>query len=94
MTALQASDTVFGLFSYANESTGQILFGLFMIGIFFIMLLSMKKLAFEYAIFAASGISFLLSALLAYTGLLNFSIPLVFLIVLALSGMYVYVVSR
>jgi len=90
MTQLQASTTVFKLFEYANDATGEILVGLFMIGIFFILLLSMKRMNFEYALFASSGLAFVLSAILTYSKLLNFIIPLIFLIVMALSGFYLY----
>jgi len=94
MTALQASTTIFSLFEYANDSTGEILFGLFMIGIFFVLLLAMKRMSFDSAMFAASGISFVLSAVLTYSKLLNFIFPLIFLIMFALIGFYEYTVNR
>jgi len=94
MTQLQASITIFDLVTYANDATGEILMGLFMIGLFFIILLIMKRTNFEYALMASSGLSFILSALLVYTGLLNFIFPLFLLIIFAMTTLYVYVVNR
>lgn len=90
MTQLQAADTIFKFVQYANTSTNDMLLGLLVIGVFFIMLLSMKRLEFEYALLASSALSFIVSAIFTYSHLLNFIFPLIFLIMAALTTLYLW----
>jgi len=94
MTQLQESTTMFKLVEFANDATGEILVGLFMIGLFFIIIMAMKRQSFEYSLMGASGVSFILSAVLANTHLLNFIFPLIFLIMFGLTTLYVFTVNK
>lgn len=91
MTALQQVDTVGKLFQFADNSTGNLLFGFIIVAIFFIMLLVMKRWEFDKALLSSSFASFIMSLILSYAGYLSF-FPwvLIFLIVMALTGFYMY----
>lgn len=91
MTALQQVDSIGDLFVYADKSTGNILFGILLIAVFFIMLLVMKRWEFDKALLSASFGTFILALILTFAGLLNFVFVLIFLIIMALTGLYVYI---
>jgi len=80
MTQLQQATTVSGLFQYANDATGGIMIGLFMIAVFFVMLMMFLKHGFISALLASSFICFLLSGILAYGGLMKIVFPILFLL--------------
>lgn len=90
MTALQAATTIPDLANVANDSTNGILFGMFMIGVFFIMLFVLKKYGFAEAFVSSSFSCFLLSAILAYGAFINLIFPLSFLAMTAFSLMLLY----
>jgi len=94
ITALQEADTVYKLFEYANMSTEYSLFGLFMIAIFFVMLMALKKNDFLDALITSSFICFVLSSILTYGKLLNMVFPIMFLGITAFSGLYMYSVKK
>jgi len=79
---------------YANSSTSGVLFGFFMIGIFFVMMFSLKRWEFDDALLSSSFSCFLLSSVLAYGGYLNVVFPLAFLAMMALTAFYSYVVKQ
>jgi len=93
LTQLQQSDTVYKLWVYANMSTGEILMGMLMIAVFFIMLMILKRWDFTDALMTSSFICFILSAILAYAKLLNFLFVIGFLAVLAFTILFV-ILSR
>ena len=89
-TTLQAATTISALTIWANDATGGILLGLFMIAIFIVMLFVLKPWDFELGL-ATSGLScFILSMFLTYMDVLNFIFPLAFLTITAFSGFYIY----
>lgn len=90
MTALQASDSFSKLIIYANSSTGDILVGLFVVAIFFVGVLALKRYDFDVTIPAMSFLCFIVSLLFSYAHMLHFLFPLGFGVVLALSTMYLY----
>lgn len=94
ITGLQSATTITEIFTFANDVTDQIWFGFLMIAIFLIILIGLKRYPFENALLSASFVSFLLSAILTYAGYLNFIFLLFFLICTALTGFYMYMVSR
>lgn len=94
MTELQNALTVSDLVTYANDATSQILAGIFIIALFFILLFILNKWDFDKAIFAASFAAFIVSAILSYAQWLNFYITAVFLIIFALSALYQYAINR
>jgi len=94
LTLLKETDTVSEIAIYANNATDGILFGLFMIIIFFTMLLIFKKWEFDEALLSSGFSSFILSAILAYGGFINLIYPLAFLAITAFTAFYVFVVKR
>jgi len=94
ITQLQASTTIIKLVVYANDAVDGLLLGLFIIAIFFVLLMVMKKYEFDFVLFTSSWISFVLSSILVYAKLLNFIFPLSFLALAAFTGFYLFVVKR
>lgn len=91
MTSLKAVSTVSDLFIWANTATSQILFGLFLVGTFFVMLMILKKYEFGSALTAASWVTFILAVLLRAAGLVSILYPIGFLILVA--GTMFYLVT-
>ena len=83
MTQLAASDTIFKLVTYANDSTGGIFATLMVLAVFFIMFVAMKRYEFSKALLASSGISFMITLFLTYAKIINPIWALVFLILTA-----------
>ena len=88
LTALSESETVTDLVTVANDATGQTLMGLFLIGIFFIILMVMGKNGFEKAMIVASYSCFILSLFLRYAGMINFLFVILFLAIAAFTTLY------
>lgn len=94
LTQLQNANNTLDIVTYANESTGGVFLGIMVIGIFFITLFVLKKWEFDEALFPASFICFVISAILTYTDLLNFIFPLLFLTISAFTGLYLFTAKR
>jgi hypothetical protein len=86
-TTLAAADTVIKLVDYANVSANYLPFQLLLLGVFFILLLTVKRKGYDFqdAIIGASFISFVLSVFLVYTQLLS-PFPLMYLFLLLTAG--------
>lgn len=91
MTELAAADTVYDLMVYANNSTGSILLALFVMAVFFVMLMVLKKWDFDSALLVSSFSCFVLSAILVYAHLLALVWALVFLIMAGFTAFYMVV---
>jgi len=94
MTQLQQSETVFDLFEYANNSTGGIMIGLFLVSFFFVMLMMLKRYEFEKGLLVSSWLTFVVAIMFSYAGLLNLYFALIFLIITAFVGFYMVVLRR
>lgn len=99
ITALSNVDNLAELFLYANNSTGAatgegILFGLISIALFFIMLFVLKRWEFDKALLTSSFSMFILTLILSFAKLVTFYFPLAFLIIMAFTGMYMYISER
>lgn len=90
MTDLQAVDSVLKLFEYANDSSGGVMIGLFLIGFFFIMFLTLKSWEFDRALLSSSFISFVIGMVLSYSGFLNIWFPLGFLVITGFTALYMH----
>ena len=90
ITGLTSAETVADIVVFANESTGNFLFGLFILAIFFIMLMVMRKYEFTDTLLTSSFVCFILSAILSYGGFLNILFPIGFLTVLSFTAFYVF----
>lgn len=94
MTQLAKVKSLSSLMTYANSATNNILFGLFIVAIFFVMLLILKKWEFVKSFTSSSFACFVLSAVLFYGGYLHFMFALLFLIFTAFGGLFLYASSR
>ena len=94
LTQMQEAETVFGLFDYANDSTGGILIGLFLVAFYFVLLMMMKRYEFEKSLLVASWITFIVAIMFSYAGLLNLYFALIFLIITAFTSFYMVVFKR
>ena len=94
MTDLAASDTFYKIVNFANDSSGGILVGLFMLSFFFIMLMVLKRYDFDGALLVSSWICFIISMLLTYAGLLNLVFTLLFLVIAAFTAFYMTVLKK
>ena len=79
ITALQEASTVSKLFQVANSYTSNSLIGMFTIVLFFIFLAILKRYDFKDAFISASFISFVISGLFSFAGMLNFTFVILFL---------------
>lgn len=93
-TGLESATTVTDIFKYANSATNDVLFGSFMIAIFFIFLMIMKRYEFDQALLVDGFVCFILSAILTYSKLLPLFYPLFFLAVAAFTAFYMFVVKE
>lgn len=94
MTRLADVVSVEEIFTYANDSTNQILMGLIVIALFFIMLFVLKRWEFDKALLSSSFATFILALLLSYAQLVNFMFALFFLIIMAFTGFYMFIIDR
>lgn len=94
LTQLQKAETITDLITYANDSTNQIFMGVFVWGVFFIMLLVLKKYGLEKSLVTSSFLCFGLSLFLVQADYLNFIYPLLFLTLTAFTLFYMYVIQR
>jgi len=94
ITALQEVDNIYKLFEYANTSSENTLIGMFMMAIFFVMLMVLKKWDFVDSLITTSFICFVLSSILTYGKLLNMIFPIVFLAITAFTALYMYSVRK
>lgn len=93
MTQLAATETIFDLIRYANQSTDNILMALFVMAVFFIMLMVLKKWEFDSSLLASSFVSFVISIILVYAQLMALVWALVFLVIAAFTAFYMFVVK-
>jgi len=87
-TLLENADSLVDIFSYANVSTGSMLFGLLMIGIFFILMFRMNNLEFDTRMLAVSFVCFIISLGLRAAGLINEIFVILFIVMAAFTMLY------
>lgn len=85
ITALQTARTIPDLIVVANDASGQIFIMGLTVAIFVVILLKLKKYAFDKAFLSASWITTILSMLLSFMGLVNFNFVLAFGLIAAVS---------
>lgn len=94
ITRLVNAESVSDIVIFANESTGDLLFGLFILALFFIMMMVMRKYEFTNTLLVSSFSCFVLSAILSYGGLLNILFPIGFITIMALTAFYMVMVKK
>lgn len=88
MTALGQVGSIYELVVYANNSADQILLVLFVMAVFFIMLMVLKKWDFDSALLVSSFVCFVISIMLVYAELIALIWALVFLIIAAFTALF------
>ena len=94
LTNLTNAQNIGDVVAYANQSTHGFFIGLVMVAVFFIILMALKKWEFVNSLLAASWVSFLLAAILAYGGYVNVLLPLGFLIIAGFTALYLWTVGN
>lgn len=94
LTDLYAASTSSDIVLFANSTVDGLLFGFFIVAIFFIMLYALKNWEFDVALLTASFSCFILSGIAAFGGFVNVIFPLFFLAATAFAGFYIFVVKR
>lgn len=90
-TNLTQAENIPDLLVVANNATGQIFVGGFLIAFFIIILMTlMTRFRFDESIFASSFAGFFISIFLRQAQLINFTFVIGFLIIMALSGLLMY----
>ena len=87
-TALTEGRTVYDLLLYADQVTGSVFFIMFLISIFFIVTMALRRYGFENALMVSGFFTFLISAVMASVGVVSVYMALIFGIITA--GMYFY----
>ena len=94
LTELSDVTGIYDLVVFANNSTSELLMGLFVMAIFVIALFVLKQYEFDFALLSSSFGAFVISSMLAFIGLLNILYPLAFLAILAFTAFYVFVIKN
>jgi hypothetical protein len=94
ITLLKDVGTIRELFYVSNTYSGDIFIKLMMFGIFFVMLMALKRFGFQYALASSSFASFVLSLMLMYAGLLSLFWVLAYLALFAFTMFYIYTMDR
>lgn len=81
---------VYDIAEFANQASNGILFNGFIIVVFFIMLLVLKKYDFDKAFLASSWLAFILSLVGWSIGLVNVLLPLGFAFLTGLIALYAW----
>ena len=91
LTSLQETGNPIGVVTWANTITNGILFQLMCVAVFIILLVILSRSAsFDESLLLSSFISFVLSIILATSGLISLYTALLFLAITALTGLYIF----
>jgi hypothetical protein len=90
LTLLQQADDAGKLLTYANNSANGYLVVFFMVALFFIMLMVLKRYDFPEAILTSSFICFILSLIFSYSGYMSIYYPFGFLAIAGFSAWVVF----
>jgi hypothetical protein len=91
-TALMEAETISELLVYANQVSGDVLFSLLVISIFFIGVMSLRNYGFDNALMTSGFFCFIVASLMASVGWVSVYLALVFGILTA--GMFFYSVVQ
>ena len=94
LTGLTEAENILDIVIFSNTVTSGYLVGLFVLAFFFVSLFALKRWEFDKALTASSFISFMISIFFVYAGLVTFWLPLLFLIITSLMGLYLYMFKR
>jgi len=94
LTPIQNSESIPALVVAADGLSGNVLMILFILAIFFVSLLILKRFGFVYAWVSSTWGCFVLSSILALGGFINIIWPLGFLAGAALGTLYLYAIGQ
>jgi len=91
MTELQEAVTLDKLITFVNDATSSLLVGTFIIAIFFIMFMALRRYGFVDSLLTSSFVCFVISLIATYIGWINIMFPLSFLAITAFTGLTVFI---
>lgn len=94
ITNITNSSGVFDMISSVNVLVDGWLVGLFLLALFFVLLIGLKRYDFSAAITASGFSCFIISLFLGFAGLVNFMFILLFLVVAGLGAFWIHVEKR
>lgn len=95
LTNLTSAENTYDLVKFVTEITGGIFMGMFIVTVFVIVTaISLKNQEFEKALLMGSFTGFVISIFLRAMELLNFTYVIVFAVIMAFSGTFVYYQSK
>lgn len=78
-----------------NQLTGGILLGLLTLALFIIITLSMvQRYGFAVALLTSSFLNFIIAGVMTTAGFIQIIYPLLYLALMAFSGLYLYMINR
>ena len=90
ITELQSIVTFYELVDYANTYSSNALVGLFLIAIFVVLLMTLKRYDFSNAMIASSFITIVLAAVLSYIDLIDIRLTVIFIALAAIMALVVF----
>ena len=90
LTQLYNATTITDLVIYANYVTNDIFFILFVLAVFIVMVVALKRYSFVAGLWVASFICFIITILGAYAHLIPYTFSFLFLAATAFIGLYVF----
>ena len=89
ITPLQ-NGSIGSILTVISTSTNGMFLGMTTIAFYFIFILAFRKFGILESILTSSFLMFILSGLLAYAGYLNFIFVVMYLVIMALVGLYMF----
>ena len=94
LTNLTSATDISGVVMFANEVTGNLLLTLLLMSVFFILLMVLKRWDFDRALLVSSFASFMIGMLLMYAKMVALVWPLIFLVMTAMTGLYMMMSNK
>lgn len=92
LTLIQENTDVSGLFTAANDFSGQLLFTLMILAISIVMLMIFLRKGYEFpeSLLSVSFVGFALSGLVAWAGYINIVMPISYLTIAAFTMLFLF----
>lgn len=87
-------DSPADLLTSAAGFTGGHLFGFFLVAVFFILFMQLKRFETEHALVSSAWVTAILGALLSFGGFVNILYPLGFLLLAGLTSLWSHATNR
>ena len=93
LDALGSAGSIKELFAYSNTVTNDLFMTLFLVCIFFVFFIALKRYSFTDALLSSSFMTFVLSLFLLMADLISIMYPILFGTVMAFTAFYAFVVK-